>query len=107
MLCPIYPIAQFESINEKFKKKGRWNDVLKGKVAGLLLLVSPTDPANNREALVVGFRETYSLPHDYLMRRVNDLEWHWRLRSPYLELFSQAFGRYFMRVGLPADIPKY
>lgn len=107
ILCPIYPIAEFESVNQNFKKKGRWNDVLKGRVSGLHLLASPISPDNNREALVVDFREIYSLPYNYLMRRVSDLESHWRLRSPYLEHFSQAFARYFMRVGLPSDIPRF
>lgn len=31
----------------------------------------------------------------------------WRLRSPFLEHFSQAFALFFMRVGLPFGIPKY
>jgi hypothetical protein len=103
----VYPLAEFESMNESFKKRKKWNDVLKGRIAGLHLLASPIDPADNGEALVVDFREIYSLPHDYLMRRVRDLESHFRLRSPYLEHFSQAFARYFMRVGLPSDIPNY
>lgn len=107
VLCPLYSIAKFESIDESFTKKGKWNNVLKGRVSGLHLLASPTEPTNNREALVVDFREIYSLSHDYLMRRVNELESHWRLRSPYLEHFSQAFARYFMRVGLPSDIPRF
>lgn len=107
VLCPIYPIVKFEEVNEKFKKKGTWNNVLKGRVGGLHLLASPTDPANNRKAFVVDFREIYSLPHDYLARRVSDLEYHWRLLPPYLEHFSQAFARHFMRVGLPSDIPKF
>lgn len=106
-LCPIYTIVEFESVNPNFKKKCRWNDVLKGRVSGLHLLASPTNPDNNREALVVDFREIYSLPHNYLMRRVSNLESHWRLRSPYLEHFSQAFARYFMRVGLPSGIPRF
>jgi hypothetical protein len=38
---------------------------------------------------------------------VRDLESHFLLRSPYLEHFSQTFARYFMRVGLPSDIPSY
>jgi len=29
------------------------------------------------------------------------------LRSPYLEHFSQAFARFFMRVGLPTAIPPF
>ncbi|MEZ2279409.1 MAG: hypothetical protein ACBR12_21120, partial [Microcoleus sp.] len=31
----------------------------------------------------------------------------WRLKSPYLEHFSQAFARLFMRVGLPSAIPPF
>ncbi len=107
VLCPIFSLATFELTNPKFRKKGAWNNVLRGRVAGLHLLASPTEPANNREALVVDFREIYSLPYDFVIRRVSDVESHWRLRSPYLEHFSQAFARYFMRVGLPSNIPKF
>src|SRR6266404_8372293 len=57
--CPIYPIAEFEAVNPGFSKKGRWNDVLKGRIEGLHLLASPANPADNRAALVVDFREIY------------------------------------------------
>jgi len=30
-----------------------------------------------------------------------------RLLPPYREHLAQAFARFFMRVGLPADIPKF
>jgi hypothetical protein len=30
-----------------------------------------------------------------------------RLLPPYREHLSQAFARFFMRVGLPTDIPKF
>jgi hypothetical protein len=105
--CPIYPIAEFEAVNPAFAKKGRWNEVLKGRIEGLHLLAAPANPANNREALVVDFREIYSLPFDYLMSRASQLGPRWRLRSPYLEHFSQAFARFFMRVGLPSTIPPF
>jgi hypothetical protein len=32
--CPIYPLAEFEAVNPAFAKKGRWNEVLKGRVEG-------------------------------------------------------------------------
>jgi hypothetical protein len=105
--CPIFPIAEFEAANPTFGKKGRWNEVLKGRVEGLHLLASPNDPANNREALVVDFREIYSLPLDYLVARAIQVGVRRRLRSPYLEHFSQAFARFFMRVGLPSTIPAF
>jgi hypothetical protein len=104
---PIYAIPVFEETNPQFKAKGRWNEVLKGRVEGLHLLASITDPENNREALVVDFREIYSLPFDYLVTRAIALGQRWRLRSPFLEHFSQTFARFFMRVGLPSTIPEF
>src|SRR6266498_1502151 len=33
--CPIFPLIDFEAVNPAFTKKGRWNDVLKGRIEGL------------------------------------------------------------------------
>ncbi len=106
-LCRFFSLQEYEEANPQFKKKGSWERVRKGYVIGLHLLASPTAPEDNRQALVVDFREIYSLPHAYLCRHAGTLSSRWRLRSPYLEHFSQAFARFFMRVGLPADIPPY
>lgn len=106
-LSPIYRIAEFEAVNEAFKKKGKWNEVLKGRIEGLHLLASPEDPANNQDALVVDFREVHSLPFAYLSNHASEMGSRWRLRSPYLEHFSQNFARFFMRVGLPSNIPAF
>jgi hypothetical protein len=105
--CPIFPLAEFEAVNPAFARKGRWNEVLKGRIEGLHLLASPTVPDDNREALVVDFREIYSLPSDYLTDHAIGLGTRWRLLSPFLEHFSQAFARFFMRVGLPSTIPEF
>lgn len=94
-LCPIYSLAGYEEINPEFTKKGRWEEVRKGRIEGLYLLSSPTDPENNRECLVVDFREIYSLPFEFLTKHAYSLEARWRLKSPYLEHFSQAFARLF------------
>ena len=71
------------------------------------MLGSPTQPAVSREAFVVNFREIFSLPIGYLQTHATSLGMRWRLSSPYLEHFSQAFARFFMRVGLPSDIPPF
>ncbi len=105
--CVIYTISEFERVNPRFARKGMWNEVLKGRIEGLHLLASPAEPHNNREALVVDFREIYSLPYEYLVRRAVESGPRWRLRSPFLEHFSQAFARFFMRVGLPSTIPEF
>jgi hypothetical protein len=105
--CPIFPLAEFEVVNPGFARKGRWNEVLKGRIEGLHLLASPTVPEDNRQALVVDFREIYSLTYDDLVEHGTNLGPRWRLDSPFLEHFSQAFARFFMRVGLPSTIPEF
>ena len=106
-MSPIYTLSDFEKINEKFKKPGAWETVRKGRVEGLHLLASPETPVDNSRALVVSFREVYSLPIDYLMQHASAMGPRWRLESPYLEHFSQSFARFFMRVGLPSSIPPF
>ena len=105
--CPIYSLPEFEAINQNFKKAGRWEEVRKGRFENLHMLASPTNPSNNREALVVDFRMIFSLPLDYVRGHAASLGPRWRLDSPFLEHFSQAFARFFMRVGLPSAIPQF
>ena len=106
-LCPVYSLPTFEAVNPHFAKKGVWEEVRKGRREGLHLLASPENPAVSREALVVNFREIFSLPIGYLRSHAGSLVSRHRLQSPYLEHFSQAFARFFMRVGLPAAIPPF
>jgi hypothetical protein len=106
-LCTIFTLEEFEAANPQFKGKGRWEEVRKGRVEGLHLLASPQTPDNNRQALVTDFGQMFSLPPAYVRRHAESLGERWRLDSPFLEHFSQAFARYFMRVGLPSTIPHY
>jgi hypothetical protein len=106
-LCPIHTLLEFEQANPSFTHKGAWENVRKGRVEGLYLLGSPQEPNNNRDALVVDFRQIYSLPFGLLNRHAEQRGERWRLKSPYLEHFSQAFARFFMRVGLPSAIPPF
>lgn len=107
-LCPIFRLDRFEEVNPQFRKKGQWEEVRKGRMEGLHLLASPTEATNNREALVVDFRQIFSLPVPYLTKHAQSLSARWRLEPPFLEHFSQAFARFFMRVGLPSPtIPPF
>ncbi len=106
-LSPIYSLSEFESLNSAIKQKGQWEVVRQGRREGLILLGSPNNPANNRESLVVDFREIYSLPFGFISDLAAKQGTRWRLKSPYLEHFSQAFARFFMRVGLPSSIPPF
>jgi hypothetical protein len=106
-LCPLHSIADFERVNPAFSKKGEWEQVRKGRIDALHLIASISDPKNNRMCLVADFREIYSLPIKYLQGHASQLGNRWRLQSPFLEHFSQAFARFFMRVGLPSNIPPF
>jgi hypothetical protein len=106
-LCPIHSLSAFEGVNPSFAKKGAWEDVRKGRREGLHLLASQTHPDIARDALVVDFREIHSLPFEYPTQHATTLGNRWRLQSPFLEHFSQAFARFFMRVGLPSAIPEF
>lgn len=59
----------------------------------------------SRGVSVVSFREVFSLPKSFL--RVRAAAPHLRLLPPYREHVSQSFARFFMRVGLPTDIPGF
>ena len=113
-LCPIWRIPAFEAAQERqgqtrMAKAWRdyWNHVRNGRSPTLHLLASPTAPQEARAALLVDFRTIYSLPFAYLTRHGQQLGDRWRLRSPFLEHFSQAFSRSFMRVGLPSAVPEF
>jgi hypothetical protein len=57
--------------------------------------------------IVVDFRTVYSIPYHFLKQKMANTPSRLRLLSPYKEHLSQAFARFFMRVGLPVDIPTF
>ena len=101
-LCPAQTIAEMEAEQSGLSKS--WKEVLKGRREGLHLLSPCENQLDHRTALVVDFREIISLPRGYVERHAFEIGKRQRLLSPYLEHFSQAFGRFYMRVALPADV---
>jgi hypothetical protein len=108
LIARAHRLLEFEAVNKNYEKNRRqWNLVLRGGVHALYLL-SAEDVSNNRDKMwVVDFRKVYTLPIPYLQARASDLGDRARLCSPYVEHFSQAFARFFMRVALPEDIPEF
>lgn len=106
-LCPIYTLAEFEEQSPRFQNRKEWEQVRKGRIEGLHMLGAIEEPFENHQSFVVNFRQIYSLPVQHLCRHAESLGTRWRLKSPYLEHFSQAFARFFMRVGLPSAITPF
>lgn len=116
ILCPVYSLEEHKANVEKAlgRPLGRrdWESQLKqirdGKIWNLTLLERRNPPEGGGLSvphLLVDFHEVFSLPRDFLELWVR-LSGSNRLRllPPYREHLSQAFARYFMRVGLPQDI---
>lgn len=81
-------------------------DARRGNLPGFHLLAECSLPGFERELRVVDFRRLYSLPIAYVRRKLGTVP-RLRLLPPYREHLSQALARYFMRVGLPVDIPSF
>jgi hypothetical protein len=58
-----------------------------------------------RDLRVVEFGSVFTLPLSFLMTRLQNEPERLSLQPPYREHLAQAFARFFMRIGLPQDIP--
>lgn len=120
ILCPIATLeefesewkARFEAENGKKPSASEWKSMTTRVKAGRvwnLALLRKREPADDveltRPTTVVDFHEVFSLPLAFLQLWVaKSGTRRLRLAPPYREHLSQAFARFFMRVGLPVDI---
>ena len=90
---PIYSLSEFEAVNSAFAQ-GALERGPERPSRGPAPAASLTALDDNRQALVVDFREIYSLSYDYLTNHASRLGSRWRLKFPFLEHFSQAFAQF-------------
>jgi hypothetical protein len=60
-----------------------------------------------REITLVDFRQVFSLPLSFARQQAIASGERLRLLPPCREHLAQAFARFFMRIGLPTDIPSF
>lgn len=82
-------------------------DARRGNLPSYHLLAPCELPGFESDVAVVDFRRVYSLPLSYIRGFVAGVGERIRLLPPYREHLAQAFARFFMRVGLPVDIPPF
>jgi len=107
LVCPVWPISEFERRNDFFKSRKGKEALRQGSVPGYHLLNRCSLSRFETDFLVVDFRSVYSVSFDFLVDWAPRAGNRCRLLSPYKEHLSQAFARFFMRVGLPLDIPPF
>lgn len=107
VVAQFLTMDEFEEVNEDYRQRGKWKQVAQGRLELLHLLHGlGGETGKPRECLVIDFRSIWTLPLEYVEMFAERLGERPRLQSPYLENMSQAFGRFFMRVALPADLPR-
>ena len=105
LLCALWYRSDFTANQHIATPKGL-EEARRGNLPAFHLLAPSTIPGFERELRIVDFRRIFSLPI-CLFRERAAAHQHLRVLPPYREHLSQAFARYFMRVGLPVDIPPF
>jgi hypothetical protein len=115
-LCPASSLQEFkadwraaQAASGQNPTDKAWNKTLEeirsGRVWNYTMLNRPESEKFTQDFFIVDFHEIFSLPLTFLRQWVRVRGGHrLRLCPPYREHLSQAFARYFMRVGLPIDI---
>src|SRR5437660_85949 len=67
-LCSVYRLEDMEKEMPKYAVKGAWESVRQGRVEGFHMLAGLNGLDDNRDSLIVDFRQIYSLPIDFLKR---------------------------------------
>ncbi|MBI2388483.1 MAG: hypothetical protein HYV09_02600 [Deltaproteobacteria bacterium] len=86
--------------------KKELNAIIKGERPPFAML-EKHDGVPSAALSMASFQHVYSLPRPVLARMAQKASPRLRLLPPYREHVSQAFGRYFSRIGLLQDIPRY
>lgn len=107
LVSPIYTLDAFAEKQPAYKSTDLQESLRRGYNPGYHLLDKcEADPFNNN-FMIVDFRNVYSIPFEWVIELVAKTPDRIRINSPYREHLSQAFARFFMRVGLPVDIPRF
>lgn len=119
ILCPHISLEKYKEYWEKAGevKEGKkpnakqWikacRDISNGYIWNLAMLNEGTTDEALLTHRVVDFHDVYTLPRVFLESLLQQRgQSRLRLRPPYREHLSQAFARFFMRVGLPTGITK-
>lgn len=118
IVCAHYSLSEYKTSWEIALQEQQQNPTSKawrkfcdsicdGYVWNLSMLNSRETGSIKMERRIVDFHRVYSLPIDFLQSYVTATRRdRLTLLPPYREHLSQAFARFFMRVGLPVNIAK-
>ena len=107
LVCPVWPLTELAKRSEILNGYKGKESLRQGHMAGYHLLDKCECAGFESDLKVVDYRSIFGINIDQLEEIAKSKENRLRLLPPYREHLSQAFARFFMRVGLPVDIPKF
>ncbi len=113
LVCPYRSLSDALELLQKDQrdsKKARdafFEQIRRGYQHSLHMLAACEEDNFQQDFQILDFRQVFTIPFDLLTYCAKQNEQRLRLNSPYREHLAQAFARFFMRVGLPIDIPSF
>jgi hypothetical protein len=109
LVCPYFTLQEFGNYQKFVQSTEGKEQLRRGNLPGYHLLNKFDGSAREfyDDFLVVDFRNVYGVSFSFLKEFAKVKPQRLRLLSPYREHLSQALARYFMRVGLPSNIPEF
>jgi hypothetical protein len=109
LVCPFFTFSDYVSklpVEQQSNKniKTQFEKLRQGHQPNYHLL-NKDETKGIGDYLIVDFRNVYGVHIRFLQEYISPLENRVRLLPPYREHLAQAFARFFMRVGLPQNIP--
>lgn len=118
ILCPHNGLLEYKKDWEKEMNnlghnpterawRSHCDDICNGFIWNLSMLNESKLRELTIETRIVDFREVFNIPRQFLESLLQQRNTpRFRLLPPYREYLSQAFARFFMRVGLPISVKK-
>jgi hypothetical protein len=106
LMSPRWSYQDYIRANPAFQKADKLDQIRQGKIYRYFMLNKCDFPGSAYEAQIVDLGVVFSVPYDVVRQMAKLHGKRVRLCSPYKEKLAQAFGYYYMRIGLPVDIEK-
>lgn len=111
IVCPHFRLVDIvvpDHVRNNPKLFAKFHEqIRRGWLWPLHMLAASQELGLEDEIRVVDFRLVSIASLNFAKRTAGQTGQRLRLKSPYVEHLSQAFARFFMRVGLPSDIPNF
>ncbi len=109
ILCAITSKSEYEAIQRSVGKsekeiKKNIEGIIKGQQNAYHIINNYKSEEFTQDYYIINFKDIFSVPVDVARAIAEKNGKRLRLCPPYREHLSQAFARYFMRVGLPINI---